>query len=65
MGEENARLGNATGSIGHDGLYVWIVLCAQEHRSLSVNQLKVVEPADGVPHLIYTKKPQKNNPGGL
>lgn len=37
----------------------------QEHRNLSVDQLKLVEPADSVPHLVYTENVSKNNPGGL
>lgn len=46
------------------GLY-FALRSGQEHRNLSVDQLKLVEPADGVPHLVYTENVSKNNPGGL
>ena len=46
------------------GLY-FALRSRQEHRNLSVDQIKLVEPADGVPHLIYTENVSKNNPGGL
>ena len=37
----------------------------QEHRNLSMDQIKLVEPEGGVLHLIYTENVSKNNPGGL
>ena len=46
------------------GLY-FALRSGQEHRNLSIDQIKLVEPEDGVPHLIYTENVSKNNPGGL
>ena len=46
------------------GLY-FALRSGQEHRNLSVSQIKLVEPTDGIPHLVYTENVSKNNPGGL
>ena len=46
------------------GLY-FVLRSGQEHKYHSVDQIKLVEPADGVPHLVYTENVSKNNPGGL
>ena len=46
------------------GLY-FAMRSGQEHRNLSVDELNLVEPADGVPYLIYIENVSKNNPGGL
>lgn len=37
----------------------------QEHRSLQVTQLKLVQPTDDSPYLIYHENCSKNNAGGL
>ena len=46
------------------GLY-FALRSGKEHRNLSVDQIKLVEPEDGVQHLVYTENVSKNNPGGL
>ena len=46
------------------GLYFGL-RSGKEHRNLTTDQLELVEPPDGVPHLIYTENVSKNNPGGL
>lgn len=38
----------------------------QEHRTLRLEQIRLVEPPDGKPaYLVYTENVSKNNPGGL
>ena len=37
----------------------------QEHRSLNVNQIELVECTDGQPYLRYTENISKNNAGGI
>ena len=37
----------------------------QEHRSLKITQIELVEPPDASPYLIYTEKYSKNSAGGL
>ena len=45
------------------GLYLTL-RSGQKHCSLSVSPIKLVEPVDGIPHLIYTENISKNNPEG-
>lgn len=46
------------------GLY-FALRSGQEHRHLSVDQIKLVEPTDDVTYLVYTENVSKNNQGGL
>ena len=37
----------------------------QEHRSLQITQIDLVQPTDGEPYLVYVENFSKNNAGGL
>ena len=49
--------------------FVWYMHFAlrsgQEHQSLQVTQIELVEPSDASPYLIYTENFSKNNAGGI
>ena len=46
------------------GLY-FALRSGQEHRSLRMDQIRLVEPPAGLSFLLYTENVSKNNPGGL
>ena len=46
------------------GLY-FALRSGQEHRSLQMDQIRLVEPPGASAFLVYTKNVSKNNPGGL